>query len=479
VDLPPSGLSVCRSVALPGCTSHALGCSGGRLDSYGEDDELCTLSDFAETGSGEDLDLTSWQILEYEDMPASWDRSASSEIFKLALELRTQAVLHHCKIEDGSFDVDEAGWSAALRTAFEPLPGSDKETKAKNKLLRKRHDQLEAHSKPTKKAALKQFAVNHLRADAENQLHQLMPTLAEHFPTTFLEQVDAEREPGSRNSSSADAAAAATTATPATVPAMANSTPARGTRSSANKPARPRPEEPAEEILEEQEELVDDDESDESPPPRFRRQQRRGREQKKGAASPGATAAAGPSPTRNLRRSARKATRSGTDTNSETLSAATVASAGLPSRVVGLNELRDASGLEPTDFLQVWHQQHPEVRNWLDMVAGDDCGDDARKSSAADVEPLDGAEGNEESEESQQDASEDASNRPQQLQELKAESARLRSLGGDDPLASSLAAGPAVNNGFGFVGESEPSHCLASSSFSWAVHASFSSSSKI
>ena len=153
------------------------------------------LSDFDISGS--ELDLASWDILEREDMPASWDRGASSEIFKLALELRTQAVLHHCKIEDGSFDVDEAGWSAALRTAFKPLLGDDKETKAKNKLLMKRHDQLEAHSKPTKKAALKQFAVNHLRVDAENQLHDLLPTLAGHFPSSFLEQLDADRERGS------------------------------------------------------------------------------------------------------------------------------------------------------------------------------------------------------------------------------------------------------------------------------------------
>lgn len=414
------------------------------------------LSDF-DISSG-DLDLASWDILEREDMPASWDRGASSEIFKLALELRTQAVLHHCKIEDGSFDIDAAGWGAALRTAFTPLLGDDKETKAKNKLLMKRHDQLEAYSKPTKKAALKQFAVNHLREDAEMQLHTLLPALAEHFPSSFLDQLDADRERGSSSSGSTDAAAPAPTATPATAPARADSTPTRGTRSSAHEPARARPEESDEEVLEEQEDLGDDDEHDEGPPPRRRGQRQRSGDAKKQAASPGATATAEPSPTRNLRRSARKATRSGTDTNCETLSAATVASAGLPSRVVGLNELRDASGVEPTEFLQIWHQQHPEVRSWLDMVGGDDHGDDGRNSSATGAESLDDAEGKEESEESQQDVAEDASNRPQQLRDLKAESARLKSLGGDDPLAASLAAGPAVDNGFGFVGKSGPNH---------------------
>ena len=278
--------------------------------------------------------------------------------------------------------------------------------------------QLESHSKPAKKAALKQFAVNHLRSDAERQLQKLLPTLEEHFPPTFLEQLDRERQGETeRDTDAVVAAALAAESTPAEI-------------------AKQKDTEPAEEVLEEEEQLVDEGGSDDSSPP-HRRQRRRQRGPKKAA-----PAESSPAVSPSLRRSARKAARP------ETLSAATVAAAGLPSRVIGLNELRDASGLEPTEFLQVWHQQHPEVRSWLDMVEGDDDDDD---DDATQPQPLGDDESKPETDESQQEAVADGTNRPQKLKDLnlKGDSARLNSLGGDDPLAASLAAGPKAP--FGFV----------------------------
>lgn len=428
-----------------------------RLDSYGDEDTV--LSDFTDAGAGDDV--TSWDILEAAHMPESWDRGPSSDVFKLCLELRTQAVLNHCNTDDGSYTVNAEGWATALRTAFEPLEGSDKVTAKKNGLIAKRRDQLVSHSKPAKKAALKQFAVNHLRADAIEQMHALLPTLAEHFPLSFLEQVDADHSSASgKPAAAAPAAAPAAAAKAAAAPAKTASpkaAAAKGTRSSARKAAQPQPKqqeeekEQEEEVLEEHEQLADDVESDDPAPSRRRR---RGVPPK--SAPPARAPAAKPSPA--LRRSARKPAGGSSGASAETLSASTVAAAGLPSVVVGLKELREGSGLDQSEFLQVWHQEHPEVRNWLDMVEDDDGDEDGTAASVAQTQDMDEEDGDGAADGSQQEALSDSSNRPQQLQDLKAESARLKTLGGDDPLAASLAAGPSVANGFGFAGKLQPVH---------------------
>ena len=423
------------------------------------------LSDFADAGGGEEL--TSWDILESEEMPESWDRGPTSPLFKVCLELRTQAVLHHCSIDDNSFAVDADAWAEACQSAFDPFEGANKETAKKNKALAARRAQLESYAKPAKHSALKQFAVNHKLDDAQSQLRAVLPGLSDLFPRPFLEQVEADFESGAYPPAAAVAVApagpeAAPPKKAAPKPPPSNP-PARAT-GKAQPAVEESEEEEEEEDLSEEEEIPDMEVDDEP----ARRPRRRGGPRpappKRSPAKPSPAAAARSSaakkqptasPSSSRRRSARKAP--GSSSGRGTLSASDVAAAGLPSSSFSLEELKAGSGLSSDEFIAVWKQEHPEVRNWLDMVEDHDDDDDEAgeeeidtDTAASSVAEMAAVEDDEEGS-SQSEALSDASNRPKQVQEMKAEAARLATLGGDDPLAASLAAGPAAPNGFGFT----------------------------
>ena len=72
------------------------------------------------------------------------------------------------------------------------------------------------------------------------------------------------------------------------------------------------------------------------------------------------------------------------------------ASAASASGSLSLAEIKEGSGLDHEEFLQVWQQKHPQVQRWLRAGQGSDEDED-------------------EDDESQQDALSDASNRPQQV----------------------------------------------------------------
>ena len=351
------------------------------LDSYGDNESV--LSDF----TGEKDDLTSWDILEADMMPDKWDRGPKSPLFKLCIELRTQAVLRHCSMEDGSYSVDVAKWNEALKTAFEPLKTSilkrdrDKEVAAKNKLIKARREQLEKYAKPDKKAALKQFAVNHELNDAKQLLRNQLPILASLFDKPLLERVWADRQSGAWPPPAA-AAAAPAAAAPSPAEPVAQSRPSRRAARPSSAAAAA-----AEEPLEEEEDLGDDDD--------------------------GAAAAAAPPKRRKAGgQSARKPAGRKPAASSSPAAArprrAAGASAASASGSLSLAEIKEGSGLDHEEFLQVWQQKHPQVQRWLRAGQGSDEDED-------------------EDDESQQDALSDASNRPQQVRTTQPRPAIVKS----------------------------------------------------
>ena len=336
------------------------------LDSYGANESV--LSDF----TGEKDDLTSWDILEADMMPDKWDRGPKSPLFKLCIELRTQAVLRHCSMEDGSYSVDVAKWNERLKTAFEPLKTSilrrdrDKEVAAKNKLIKARREQLEKYAKPDKKAALKQFAVNHELGDAKQLLRNQLPILASLFDKPLLERVWADRQSGAWPPPAA-AAAAPAAAAPSPAEPVAQSRPSRRAARPSSAAAA------AEEPLEEEEDLGDDDGAAAAAAPPKRRK----------AGGQSARKPAGRKPAPSSSPAAARPRR------------AAGASAASASGSLSLAEIKEGSGLDHEEFLQVWQQKHPQVQRWLRAGQGSDEDED-------------------EDDESQQDALSDASNRPQQ-----------------------------------------------------------------
>ena len=96
------------------------------------------LGDWTDPIDGE-VDLCSWQILEGQacSMPSDWDTGVGSELFYLCLELRVQSVLQWVPDNPETPVVAEL-WARAVDRAFQPFSGKDKETRAKNKMLKEK-----------------------------------------------------------------------------------------------------------------------------------------------------------------------------------------------------------------------------------------------------------------------------------------------------------------------------------------------------